>query len=60
VVLSPTECHKEISSCQQRKVCLQGDYYSASVAKSFCGRNIHLNFLLFVEAICGGWSGGVS
>jgi len=44
VVLSPIECYEEISSCQQRKVCLQRDYYSAGVAKSFCGRNMQSSF----------------
>ena len=44
VVLTPTKCHEEILSCKKRKVCLQRDYYSAGVAKSFCGRNMQSSF----------------
>ena len=59
---------KENSSCHQRKVCLQRDYYSAGVPKSFLWKNHteliltdHYNFfVMFAEAICSGWSGGVS
>jgi len=68
VVLSPAECHKEISSCQQRKVCLQRDYHCPGLPKHFLWKKYtELNltdyfnfFVMFAEAICGGWFSRVS